>query len=128
MQNKVVEKKNGKRDLTPQEMQAAKRLDAAFKSGKKRHGYTQETLGHRLGWSQAAVSQYMRGVNPIGLEALIAICSLIDADPREIYPEITGQLTFVTGESSDLLEKMSRLSPDNRALIATMIAAMLDRQ
>lgn len=80
-----------KRPLTWEEIAEAERLRAAWLVYKQEHpGVTQEWLGSvsELG-SQGLIGQYMRGIIPLNLKALIAICVHIGADPREISPRLT---------------------------------------
>jgi hypothetical protein len=79
-----------KRPLTEEELAEANRLRAAWLRYRDAHkGATQAWLGSvtELG-SQGLIGQYMRGIIPLNLRALLAMCSVIDAAPEEISPRL----------------------------------------
>ncbi|CAB3783131.1 hypothetical protein LMG28688_01585 [Paraburkholderia caffeinitolerans] len=79
-----------KRPLTSEEQAEAIRLEAAYRDYKAVHkGVTQAWLGSasKLG-SQGLMGQYLRGIIPLNLKALVAICSQIDAKPEVISPRL----------------------------------------
>lgn len=92
-----------RRDLTVEEMADAARLYAAWCSYKKRNkGATQHWLGAESGLgTQGAVGQYLRGVIPLNIVALTAICRVIGAHPQVISPRLTEIVSGVRGEGSD---------------------------
>jgi phage repressor protein C with HTH and peptisase S24 domain len=79
-----------RRELTAEERGEAERLKAAWESYRSVHdGATQTWLAAESGLgTQAAVSQYMRAIIPLNLQALLAICNVIEADPRVISPRL----------------------------------------
>lgn len=79
-----------RRELTAEEQIEAERLKAAWDSYRTAHaGTTQTWLAAESGLgTQGAVSQYLRGVIPLNLQALLAICNVIEADPRVISPRL----------------------------------------
>jgi len=82
----------GRRALTQEEKEDAERLNVAWKAFQKSHkGTTQEWLAieAKLG-TQGAVGQYLRGVIPLNLPALLKICDVIGADPKKISPRLTS--------------------------------------
>lgn len=88
-----------RRDLTDEEKREAERLTAAWESYKGANkGATQTWLAAESGLgTQGAVSQYMRAVIPLNVEALMAMCRVIGADPREISPRLTKLVQLPTG-------------------------------
>lgn len=89
-----------RRELNPEERAEAERLAAAwlaFKGANK--GVTQEWLGAETGLgTQGAVGQYLRGVIPLNVEALMAFARVLQIDPRAI----SNRLANIVG---GLLEK-----------------------
>jgi hypothetical protein len=83
-----------KRPLTPEETLEAERLRAAWEKYKnKNDGATQTWLASASGLgSQGAVGQYLRGIIPLNLKALTAICKQIEVDPRSISPRLMENL------------------------------------
>lgn len=87
-----------RRDLTPDEINDAKRLAEIFKARKselKAEGLhmTQESLAHDCGWKgQSAVSQYMNARIPLNLEALAKLSRALRVPPRDISPRLAETL------------------------------------
>lgn len=90
-----------KRPLTATEKADADRLNAAWQRYKQKcqergESATQEWLGATTGLgSQSTVGQYLRGIIPLNLKALVAICSAIGARPSDISPTLASALTDV---------------------------------
>lgn len=95
-----------RRELTAEERGEAERLKAAWESYRAAHdGATQTWLAAEAGLgTQAAVSQYMRAIIPLNLQALLAICNVIEADPRMISP----RLMQVVDQVADKVEAPSQ--------------------
>lgn len=86
-----------RRELTEEEREEAQRLSDAwddFKANNK--GSSQAWLGAESGLgTQGAVFQYVRGVIPLNLTALLAICRVLELDPKQISPRLAGMLNVV---------------------------------
>ncbi|BEV15106.1 hypothetical protein HBDW_18940 [Herbaspirillum sp. DW155] len=83
-----------KRPLTEWEILAAKNLKAAWTKYKETHvGASQEWLAKQtnLG-TQSTIAQYLNGRIQLNLNALVAICNVIEVDPRTISRELTRDL------------------------------------
>lgn len=76
------------RELTARELEVAKTLKEAWVRKKATEGLSQEKLSGKLEMTQGAVSHYLNGKRPFGLEALMKFCSELDVDIIDIYPEI----------------------------------------
>lgn len=89
-----------RRELTQEEQAEAERLKSAWESYRARNeGATQTWLAAEAGLgTQGAVSQYLRGVIPLNLPALLAICRVIEASPRAISPRLMEVVSQVKGE------------------------------
>lgn len=83
-----------RRELTEEEQGEAAKLSAAWNQYKADNaGATQTWLGAETGiGSQSAVGQYLRGTVPLNIEALMAICRVIGADPQVISPRLAGKV------------------------------------
>lgn len=80
-----------RRELDSEEKAEAERLSAAwanFKAANK--GVTQEWLGAETGLgTQGAVGQYLRGVIPLNIEALMAFSRVLEIDPKSVSTRLT---------------------------------------
>lgn len=79
--------------LTQEQEEDAKRLKAAFKRYQDRltqagEPASQDVIAERLPFGQSAMNQYLNGRIPLNGEALLAFCSLMGEDPRDISPSI----------------------------------------
>lgn len=92
-----------RRELNDEEKAEAARLSQAWLDYKATHkGVTQEWLGAESGLgTQGAVGQYLRGVIPLNLEALIAICRVIEAVPAKISPRLGSLLNAAAAGPTD---------------------------
>jgi hypothetical protein len=79
-----------RRELTAEEQHEAARLRDAWAAYKDRnHGVTQEWLGRETGLgSQGAVGQYLRGVIPLNLSALLNFCRVLKVSPENVSPRL----------------------------------------
>lgn len=87
-----------KRTLTPEATRAATRLNAVFLQRKSETGLSQQKAADQLGWTQGAVHQYLTGKTPLNAAALKRLCTLLDADPESIYPELMEKYRWIVGE------------------------------
>lgn len=76
------------RELTVRELEVARTLKEAWIKKRTAEGLNQEKLSGKLDMTQGAVSHYLNGKRPFGLEALMKFCSELDVDIVDIYPEI----------------------------------------
>ncbi|KVP90012.1 hypothetical protein [Burkholderia ubonensis] len=83
-----------KRPLTEDELADRDRLVEAWRRYKSAHpGASQIWLAEATGLgTQGLISQYFRGVIPLNVKALLAICAQIGADPVEISPRLARDL------------------------------------
>lgn len=81
-----------RRKLTPEEEADAHRLQKEW-ARKKKDGMTQEAVSAMCGWeSQSAFSQYLNGVIPLNLEAVLRIARAIEVVPSDISPRLSELL------------------------------------
>lgn len=81
-----------RRDLTDEEKGEAQRLANAWEAFKGENpGATQVWLAAETGLgSQSAVNQYLRGVVPLNLTALLSFCRVLGLDPHKISSRLAG--------------------------------------
>lgn len=86
-----------RRPLTPEEQEEARRLASFWTEYREKNPRaTQSWLATASGLgTQGAVSQYLRGVIPLNLHALISMCRVIDADPYYVSPRLMNPITGV---------------------------------
>jgi len=98
----MTEEKKRRRELTPEEKAEALRLSAAWEAYKRDNkGASQGWLGRVSGiGSQSAVGQYLRGILPLNLKVLFAICKHINASPQKISPRLATSITEPASNSA----------------------------
>ena len=102
-----------RRELTAEEQAEADRLKAAWQSYRAEHdGATQTWLGAESGWgSRGAVRPSLRGVIPLNLQALLAICRVIEVDPRDISPRLMEVVQQVAEKGESATDPLKALRP-----------------
>ncbi|WP_186031890.1 LexA family transcriptional regulator [Burkholderia gladioli] len=80
-----------RRELTRAEKEDAERLKAAWLAYKERNeGANQDWLGRETGiGSQSVIGQYLRGVIPLNLPALLSFCRVLGVEPEQISPGLS---------------------------------------
>lgn len=83
-----------RRELTTEERQEAERLSSAWETFKaENRGSSQAWLAAESGLgTQGAVHQYLRGIIPLNLTALLAICRVIGTEPKQISPRLAAMI------------------------------------
>lgn len=86
-----------RRELTDEERAEAQRLSDAWDAFKvNNRGSSQAWLAAESGLgTQGAVFQYLRGVIPLNLTALLSICRVLGLSPKQISPRLAGMLNVV---------------------------------
>jgi hypothetical protein len=121
-----------RRELTTEEKAEAQRLYEAWRSFKaKNAGATQDWLAaeSKLG-TQGAVGQYLRGVIPLNIVALVAMCRVIGADPKVISPRLTEIVGGIHGTGkeevdsswSGMLDSTAKTAREQRLLAAHRVS------
>ncbi|MBR8151036.1 hypothetical protein [Burkholderia vietnamiensis] len=109
-----------KRALTEEEMADRDRLVAAWNRFKSSHpGASQAWLAQatELG-TQGLISQYLRGIIPLNVRALLAICAQIGVDPSEISPKLAKDIRKPHGNID-----LTVVSPAAREVIEAVLRA-----
>ena len=79
---------NKQATVTAADKRAAENLKYIWDSRKSELGLTQEIAGAEMGMNQSAISQYLNGRIPIGLEALLKWSSLLGCAPEDIRTDV----------------------------------------
>lgn len=103
-----------RRDLTQTEKAWADNLKDAQKKARKRDSkYTQEYIANQLGITQATLSHYISGRNPINRGILFEVCLVLEVSPMSVAPELVPDSMFGGKSNMDkLLNVFSKLDPD----------------
>jgi SOS-response transcriptional repressor LexA len=80
-----------KRELTHEELEAARRLRQLWTERKSRLGLTQKKAGDRLDVSQGMVGHYLNGRRPMDAREVMLFAKMLQADPEEIWPGFRKQ-------------------------------------
>jgi hypothetical protein len=86
-----------RRELTDEELRDAERLRDAWERFKiETPSATQESVAFACGWkTQGAVSQYLRGVIPLNLDALLKFAGVFGIAPQLISPRLAQKIVGV---------------------------------
>lgn len=106
-----------KREANEADLKAANRLKLAVESCKQKNPeMTQLEIASRIGMTQGAVGHYVNGRTPLNLDALFAICGVIEANPAKIYPELVSTKMFGDSDAlSEFISAYTMLDVKNRA-------------
>ncbi|WP_240202641.1 hypothetical protein [Burkholderia sp. LMG 13014] len=109
-----------KRELTVEELADRDRLVAAWNRYKSEHrGASQIWLAESTGLgTQGLISQYLRGIIPLNVKALLAICAQIGAAPTDISPRLARDLPQIERSTSP-----DSASPAAQTLINAILKA-----
>ncbi|MDN7814876.1 hypothetical protein [Burkholderia vietnamiensis] len=109
-----------KRPLTEEEIAERDRLVAAWKRYKESHpGASQIWLSRATGLgTQGLISQYLRGIIPLNVRALLAICAQIGANPAEISPRLAKDVQSIRSPA-----RLDDLSEAARKVVDAVIRA-----
>lgn len=79
--------------LTQEQLEDAARLRSVFQEAKTRNrSITQEKVALACGWTQGAVSQYLRGKIPLNLNAVVRLSKELGVSPSAISPSLAATL------------------------------------
>ena len=82
-----------RRELTELEIMYLERFRKIWNEKKQQLQLTQEKAGHACGWNgQSAFSQYLGGLVPLNIEAVLRLAKVLQVHPAEIMPDINELL------------------------------------
>lgn len=80
-----------RKNLSEQDIEAARRLKEIWNSRKDSLGLTQERAAEMMGFTtQGAVSHYLNAQTPLNLETVLKFSALLRVSPEDIRPDMTG--------------------------------------
>ena len=114
------------RKMTELDIEAARRLRAIWEQRKLERRFTQETASEHLGMNQSAVSMYVRGSVPLGIEATFKFAYFLDVDPREIRPDLPDWITTKLSKSNEeiSIDGFSQLSMPHKHVVLQLVGAL----
>ena len=123
-----------RRALTEQELLYLERFRAIWTEKKQALKLTQEMAGHACGWNgQSAFSQYLGGIVPLNIEAVLRLAKVLEVHPAEIMPEIIELLpegrvdaTAATKEEKEslaLAKMINKLPTERRVALQSVVHA-----
>ncbi len=118
------------RKMTELDIEAAKRLRSIWEQRKLERRFTQETTSEHLGMNQSAVSMYVRGFVPLGIEATFKFAYFLGVDPREIRPDLPDWALSKKSDSSlsddvvFMVRGFSQLSMPHKQLVRQLVDAL----
>lgn len=131
-----------RRLLSPADRAAAQRLLRVWQEKKGPMGLTMEKVGFDLGMGKSAVSQYLHGSMPLGIEVTIRFAKLLGVEPTVIHPEWadkftvlepvivrpngTGETLQISAEDVETIRQLQRMPPKKREMVRQMIAVAAD--
>lgn len=91
--------------LTPEQLDDAKRLYDAWQTFKRDHGSTQAQLADALGYeTQSAVSQFLTGRIPLNMDALLRFATYFNVKPQAISPTLSKLIIKANATHNDNVE------------------------
>jgi len=123
-----------RRELSPEELEYARRLKAIWLRKRKELGLTQEQVGLACGWSgQTAFEQYLNARRPLNVEAVLKLAKVLKVHPTEIMPSIAKLLPAeskpredVSEEALELARMIEQLPSEQRAALRSAAQAFVD--
>lgn len=92
--------KSRRGEMTPADLRAARKLRVIWERQRIPLGLTQASAGASLGdIGQSAVSQYLNGKIPLGVEITLKWAALLQVDPAEIRGDVAELLADKTGKT-----------------------------
>lgn len=109
---KKVATSNKQAIVTAEDRQAAANLKEIWEARRNEFGLTQEIAGARMGMNQSAVSQYLNGRIPIGLEALLKWSGLLGCKPEDIRSDTALGDLIVTRDNTPRIHALAISPPE----------------
>lgn len=100
-----------KRALSPEQAAECERLKNIYRSTSRSRGVTQSTMADALNISQAAVSHYLNGQNPLNTRVAAAFSRILGIPVRAFSPRLADQIEE-TVKAAQIGEIASKESPN----------------
>ena len=93
---------------------------------REQQGLSQIDLATDIGVNKNTIGAMERGESDFGISKLISVCEALQASPNELLPYRLSRNDTLDSDMQKLQDRLSRLSPYQRAQCIAMINAMLD--
>ena len=93
---------------------------------REQQGLSQIDLATDIGLNKNTIGAMERGESDFGISKLISVCEALQITPNDIFPERLTRNDTLCSDMQKLQDRLSRLSPYQRAQSISMINAMLD--
>jgi transcriptional regulator with XRE-family HTH domain len=120
------------RKMTELDFEAAKNLKRIWTEKRKELGFTQEQAAEFMGVTQSTVSQYLRGVAALGLEATLRFAYFLGVDPRDIRPDLPEWVVTskslkldVSADLLSLVREISCLSSNDKQVVRRIVSSLV---
>ena len=82
--------------------------------------------GDDTGLNKNTIGAMERGESDFGISKLISVCEALQASPNDLLPDRLSRNDTLSSDMQKLQDRLSQLSPYQRAQCMTMINAILD--
>ncbi len=117
--------------MTELDFEAAKNLKRIWAEKRKELGFTQEQAAEFMGVTQSTVSQYLRGVAALGLEATLRFAYFLGVDPRDIRPDLPEWVVTskslkldIPADTLSLIKEFSVLSSNDKQVVKRIVSSL----
>ena len=93
---------------------------------RERKGLSQIDLAVDIGVNKNTMGAMERGESDFGISRLISVCEALQASPNDLLPDRLSRGDTLSADMQKLQDRLSQMSPYQRAQCMTMINAMLD--
>ena len=93
---------------------------------REQHGLSQIDLAADTGLNKNTIGAMERGESDFGISKLISVCEALQASPNDLLPDRLSRNDTLSADMQKLQDRLSSLSPYQRAQCMAMINAMLD--
>ena len=93
---------------------------------REQQGLSQIDLATDTGLNKNTIGAMERGESDFGISKLISVCEALQASPNDLLPDRLSRNDTLSSDMQKLQDRLSQLSPYQRAQCMTMINAMID--
>ena len=93
---------------------------------REKKGLSQIDLATDTGLNKNTIGAMERGESDFGISKLISVCEALQASPNDLLPDRLSRNDSLSSDMQKLQDRLSQMSPYQRAQCMTMINAMLD--
>lgn len=93
---------------------------------REQKGLSQIDLATDAGLNKNTVGAMERGESDFGISKLISVCEALQASPNDLLPDRLSRNDTLSSDMQKIQDRLSQMSPYQRAQCMAMINAMLD--